>query len=558
MALKTASVSGLWSNTATWGGSPVPVNADTFVINAGVVVTMDVDATGFAAGFGASTINGTLNFSRIAGAYGFKMSATLTVSATGKLEDPANGLYPANCTFSIITTANITLITVAAGGIIGFQCTEPTHKWCKITQSEASGQAVLHIDTDLTGVGDALWAAGSLVRVDNINQAAQSEQYTIQSVTSSTITLTGNLSNTKAAGAYVILASRNIKIVGGATGTGISIAFVNAFGGFTIGAEVRSFATGINTGQYPGWTINGVVTGCSPAITNPSACTINAPMSGGSNFASSNCAATIFTSLISGFGNAVNSCSECTFLGTIFSGNTNAIVSALSCELVNATVSGNGNGLFGGVGNRVRNCSFTSNTTDINSTGSGQAFNTLFSGATENIVTTLTRAAWQYFESVDNDQVAGAYKVWCAGGTVVNVSSPVYDPTRSRSYQHAPTSATFPVFMQRTVLIPAFGALYVRCYVRKDVTMSYLPRLWLFSPEREPLITGSPNVEAIMTDSIDTWEVLEAVVANSTNAPVPYVVRTLAKNASGNAYFDPIVRVSAMFYPVAFEAGMAV
>jgi hypothetical protein len=44
-AARTASVSGNWSSTATWGGSAVPVAADTVTINAGVTVTVDTPAT---------------------------------------------------------------------------------------------------------------------------------------------------------------------------------------------------------------------------------------------------------------------------------------------------------------------------------------------------------------------------------------------------------------------------------------------------------------------------------------------------------------------------------
>ena len=39
---KTASVSGNWSNTATWGGAAVPVAGDNIIINSGVTVTVDV------------------------------------------------------------------------------------------------------------------------------------------------------------------------------------------------------------------------------------------------------------------------------------------------------------------------------------------------------------------------------------------------------------------------------------------------------------------------------------------------------------------------------------
>ena len=39
---RTASVTGLWSATATWGGT-VPVDGDSVTINTAVTVTMNVD-----------------------------------------------------------------------------------------------------------------------------------------------------------------------------------------------------------------------------------------------------------------------------------------------------------------------------------------------------------------------------------------------------------------------------------------------------------------------------------------------------------------------------------
>ena len=58
MALKTASVSGAWSSTATWGGSAVPVDDDSVTINAAISVLMDVDQSGFANGIRTLTITG--------------------------------------------------------------------------------------------------------------------------------------------------------------------------------------------------------------------------------------------------------------------------------------------------------------------------------------------------------------------------------------------------------------------------------------------------------------------------------------------------------------------
>jgi len=47
-ATRTASVSGNWSNIATWGGAAVPVDGDNVIINSGVTVTVDVNTAAVA------------------------------------------------------------------------------------------------------------------------------------------------------------------------------------------------------------------------------------------------------------------------------------------------------------------------------------------------------------------------------------------------------------------------------------------------------------------------------------------------------------------------------
>jgi hypothetical protein len=42
LAARTASVSGPWSSTATWGGSAVPTSLDAVTINSGITVTVDI------------------------------------------------------------------------------------------------------------------------------------------------------------------------------------------------------------------------------------------------------------------------------------------------------------------------------------------------------------------------------------------------------------------------------------------------------------------------------------------------------------------------------------
>jgi len=53
-ATKTASVTGNWNNTATWGGAAVPGGSDDIVINQGITATLVADYTTT----GTLTLNG--------------------------------------------------------------------------------------------------------------------------------------------------------------------------------------------------------------------------------------------------------------------------------------------------------------------------------------------------------------------------------------------------------------------------------------------------------------------------------------------------------------------
>jgi hypothetical protein len=554
----TSTQSGKFGTNSTWvGGAGHPsVNGDTFTIAVGHDVEMDQDTSGLTTGFGASTINGTLHFSRTAGTYYLKMNAILTVSTTGTLDwsDGAGGVYPSTCTATLFQNATATLVSVAGNGVVTMRCAAPTHTYCKLTAQANAGATVLSVDTDLTGGGDALWANNNLVRVDNINQAAQSEQQTISSVTSNSITLQVGLTNTKLLGSYVILASRNAKMIGNsqsAGSTAVSIA-TNA----VLNGEIRNFNVAVNGGQ-----------GCSvnAAITN----VVNGFTAGGQ--------AHTFTGVLSSATTAgFNGGNECT-IGGLISGCAVGVTLGIS-HYISAIITGCGVGIqscgghvFAGqvinsttgmnVGSVVtfRNAIFSNNTQDLTSIASAQAFNSTFSSATPFLLYTDTRRQVNdYVESISDGNVVGAFRAWCKGGVVTNVASPVYDATRARSYKHAPEDANNYVFMQQVERVPAGASLNVRCYVQKDASMSYLPRLWIYNASKEPLISGSPDVEVIMTNSLNTWEVLTATITNNTNGPQFYYIRTLAKNASGNVYFDPIVRVTEMYFAASQQGQMVV
>jgi hypothetical protein len=95
-AQRTASVTGNWNNTATWGGAAVPTASDAVIINAGVTVTVNV----------ANAACASLTFN--AGATG----NNLTISSTNSLA--VTGAVTINGT-SATSGTQPSLLTVGAG-----------------------------------------------------------------------------------------------------------------------------------------------------------------------------------------------------------------------------------------------------------------------------------------------------------------------------------------------------------------------------------------------------------------------------------------------------------
>ena len=130
---------------------------------------------------------------------------------------------------------------------------------------------------------------------------------------------------------------------------------------------------------------------------------------------------------------------------------------------------------------------------------------------------------------------AGAYKGWQYGGIITTVNTQ-YPTGFTQSYQHALTAAS-ECYWQRRVMIRAGETLRFTAHFRKDASMTYLPRVWLFEECNEPLISASYILlEQAMTDSTDTWESYALSYKNTAAVNKEYNIRLLAKNASGNVY----------------------
>lgn len=544
MAAWTSKRTGRWNDDAAnasspWNGagnpaSGVPANNDTVTIAAGHDVEYDADQSGFANGI-TLVITGTLHASTTAGSYVLKMAANMT--GAGTLRAGTSGTpYPTNCTFEIqrggfeITATNMTL---------DLNCSEPTHKYIRLSGVEAAGQTIWSVDTDVTGES-AYWADGALVRICDVNFGNDNAEHTIAAggVAATTLTVTAGLTAQKETGAYVILVSRNVKITHtAATGNGI----LNATNG-RIFAEIRNVASALNvaTSCAIGGTLSGGSSGMASSIGN----TISAAIVGCTNgLNGGNGNVVLSTGLLAGHSTAGYNTGAGCVISSPIAGCVNGLLNS-STFIVYGTITGCTQGISGGGGHKIINTTLT-NTSDLRNLADSLIYNSTLSGTTENNGYNSANVNISAFvESIDHDAVAGAYKAWTRGGIVTKTAA-VFPTGYTSSQQHACESASFYCFQNYSLTIPAGGGLVVQCYVQKDASMSYLPRVWILLPGVEPFISGSPSYEAIMTDSLNTWETLALVYANAGTAPVTVTVRTVAKNASGNVYFYPINTVLA-------------
>lgn len=552
MATWTSQRTGRWNDDAANASSPwngganpatgVPASGDTVVIALTHDVEFDADQSGFASGI-TLTVTGTLHASTTAGSYKLKLGAALT-SAGGTIRAGTEAIpYPVTCTFEIIRNA------FAIGGtttIYDLNCSEPGTKWIRLSGVEAIGQTVLSVDTDVTALTD-YWKDGATVKIVDVVGALDVEERIIAvgGVAATTITITSGLTAQKEIGAYIVLVDRNVKITHTSAAT-------NAFqsprtAGSRIFAQVYGFGNAFASGPT-NITVGGFVG-------NPTAAGTGASDPGGLTFSG------VFASLGTGAagplgcigspGSAFLGCSVGTAGGTagawysLFAGCPSGMSTPGKTFFYGSAI-GNLNGMSAGSGPVLVNATFQSNATaDLTNMGFVTAFNTQFLSTTENNGYNGANTSINNFsESIDHDGVANAYRAWTKGGIIDSDTGTVY-PGRTRSYKHGCINASFPVFQNRTFTVQPGGGLVVQCFVRKSALMTYLPRVWILTPGQEPFITGSPNAEDIMTDSVDTWEELNLVYANGGTSPVDVVVRTVAKNGSGNVFFDPIVTVLA-------------
>lgn len=557
MAARTftsAGVNNLWSNAANWdGGATIPAEDDSVTIPAGQTCEYDYNSA-YTTGINGITVTGTLKLTRSAGTYRLFMKAATTIAGAGTFDCGASALDAIPFTAKHTVTGGAGwYINGASGLTMTVYAAEPAIPTIELSGDEAIGQTIWSVGTDITG---DIWADGDTIRISDYVAALESEERVIAAGgrAATTLTVTAGLTAAKNNTAAIHLMTRNVQ-------------FIQASGSQYI---CKTFASGKLTIAGGYW--NNVAYRCFNACTGM-------VVSGGA-FCAAGAAGQIFDTCaslsISGgvftnAGNPIFNCNLTTITGGYFTAWNTAVTStgatinggtyrcgsnyAINLDgstVLNCTVNGcnygvTGNGIiFGGTiagltsalttfAGDVKNATLTGGTNILSSVRNAKLFNVSFGSGVENTgYTSLSKEA--YTESIDNDQVAGAFKAWTKGG-VTTKQATTYPVGKTYSMQLVLENATNEGFWQREVTVAAGASINITSYLRKSASMTYLPRVIIFNKASTDPFAGGAGIDTFtMTDSVDTWESDTYTYYNSTSEDVVIVIRTQGMNASGNVF----------------------
>lgn len=541
MAAIVSAGSGLWSATATWVGGVVPVDGDSVTIDTGHEVEFDVDQSAWATGLAGLVINGTLTASETAGTYHLKMAANVT--GTGQLiAGSSETSYPIDCKFEIHIDGAFS-IELSASGAVQLHCTETTHKLVKTTADVLAGATSIPIDTDLTA--DVYWGSGAEITCANpVDRYYDSAE--IDGVTSDTITLTSGIARNYPAESYIVVMDRNIEVKGGGAAVtkgfdGVSAPHVSAriydcqyclydapnaviggvnvagayafsgcdnavFGGVALGGTARfnnsdhiSF-NGISIGNSYG------LSACDYAIIGASA------IVAATNSAMYNCNFPIYLGLVDGGYYGIRSVTGGVVYGTIK--NTTYGISICSLvSLQSAEIRSNTAAVIDSVG-----ISMQDTLIDAPSEFSGYA----------------DLPSYVYSDSIDHDQVPGAYRAWTRGGICDRVTD-VYPSGKTESYRLACESADYPCFHQREISVEPGQLVRFAVYGYQEAGVPLT--IELIDKTSDPLIDDTATSIDSWSPTADAeWQSTSFQYRNTGLNTQTLIIRESATAASGFAY----------------------
>jgi hypothetical protein len=513
MATITSVGSGNWGTAGTWD-TGIPADGDDVVIASGHTVTFNADQSAFTTGV-KITITGTLTHTTASGNYCLFAKTGASIVGAGTWNIGTSGTPIPFASKHTVTGAAGWYVDGVAGLTMTVYGTEPTYTYIKLSGDEAIGQTELSVDTDVTG---DIWAAGDIVRIDDINKAQETEERVIAAggIAAGTITVTAGLTAAKSTGAYVCLITRNVKIIAVGTGSrtiyrvGSTANKLTISGGMWYGVNKYMFET------------------CNYA-------TISGGTFSGNNHSLSSCtSATISGGTFSGNISGLYTCTTPTISGGTFSGNNYGLYNCTIPTISGGTFSGNNYGLYNCTAATISGGTFSGNGYDLRQVN-GRIHNVSLTSTTEHYLYTLNTFNTANCQSEDHDGVDGALKAWCQGGVVT--SQTTVKPTGyTQAYIHVLESDAYPAFWCKEFSVEPGKTVSVEVQLRKDASMTYLPRVYLMASIGNPLAGATPVDTFTMTDSTDTWESDTFSITNSTAYDQDYTLWFVGQNATDNIY----------------------
>jgi hypothetical protein len=536
MATRTSVGSGNWGTAGTWD-TGIPADGDDVVVASGHTVTFDVDQSAFTTGVKV-TITGTLTHTTATGTYCLFAKTGASIVGAGTWNIGTSGTPIPFAAKHTITGAAGWYVDGNAGLTMTVYGAEPSIKYVKLSGDEAIGQTELSVDTDVTG---DIWAAGDSVYIVSSNSSVETKVIAAGGIAETTITITEGLTGKRVTGNYVILITRNISIIAVGAPTRTI---------YRVGATSNKLSIGSGSWQGVQKTMLGA---CSYA-------TISGGAFIGSNYVTDLCNYITITGGIYAGGSSAggliynassSSISNCTIVGgyrSIYAGTgsivnnvllaiplASAVENVASWDINNCTFNTCPQGLLTVNYSRISNCTFVGGTNNVKSCTNVALHNCTLGATTETALYADTLAFAGNTQSEDHDGVDGALKAWCKGGVVT--SQVTVKPTGyTQAYLLDPESATYPVFFTKQFSVEPSKTVNVVVQLRKDASMSYLPRVYLMASIGNPLAGATPVDTFTMTDSTNTWESDTFTIANSTNYDQDYCLWFVAQNATDNAY----------------------
>jgi len=499
VATHTTIADGLWSASGTWDANGVPADGGAVVVNHNV--TFDVSHAAWSTGCaGVAIASGkTLSFATASRTH-LKVKSATDISGAGTLQIGTSGSpithlgdgTPYTATVEFLGQGHITALFSAYGE-------ERLGQDTLAAQANSGQPAVV-----LTTGGANAWKAGDVVRLSRDSAGANSVEMTVSTYDSGTktLTFTGNLAATHAAGNYVGLISRTIRVIG-TNYAAYAASSATETGAKTIsGVEFRLWNYG-GLNNKTGWTCQY----CSFVSTSVDHYSIRA----NNGFSAEKCV--FYFCRLPGHGNdATTELSDCWGFNSRISSPVYGCGVALRCVLANGAVAvatrspwrfrdcvfwANTDNVYGVADHSFDNCTFRYGTRDFRAElgGTYMCFgvvrlrNCYLNGSTEfsgYLGTGSGNSADLCIISEKHDQTDGAFKWAGAGGYGVkpDTSSPTPVTREGRQvYRMVCEVASYRNFVVWPLTVEAGDTVNVDVWCRSDAEMDGDPIAYLLRAE---------------------------------------------------------------------------